>query len=168
MDTRWKQYHSGRTPRRRYDLPSFVRDDDWVYRVARYMDMRVNQADYGVNTIPVDLFEIEEGFLIKAPAVGITPGGVAIHCEDDELVIRAKVDESQSEGKVSSRIIGERPHGLFARRLTLPAPVDADQASARIENGLLTIHLPRCLENGFKKVHIMLAEPAGETMAAFD
>lgn len=168
MVTRWKQYRVGKTPKRWGDQIPFDRDDDWAYKVARYMDMRVNQADYGVNILPVDLYETDNGFVIQAPAVGIKPDGVYIQYQEDELVIRAKVDENKNKEKTSMQIIEERPHGIFARRLTLPGPVCADQASVRVENGLLTIQLTRSRENGSKRVHIIFADPSGALMAAFD
>jgi HSP20 family protein len=168
MDTRWKQYRIGRTLKHWGDSIPSNRDDDWAYKVARYMDMRIDNADSGVNIIPVDLYETDDGFIIQAPAVGINPGQVEVQYQEDALVIRAKVDEYTDRKKPSSRIIGERPHGLFARRLTLPGTVNAEHASARVENGLLTIQLPRCSQEGYKKVHILFADPTGDLVAAFD
>jgi HSP20 family molecular chaperone IbpA len=168
MVTRWKQYRVGKTLKREGDQIPFDRDDDWAYKVARYVDMRVNQADYGVNILPVDLYENDTGFVIQAPAVGIKPDGVDIQCQEDVLVIRAKIDENNDKAETSIQIIGERPHGLFARRHTLPGPVCADHASARVENGLLTVQLTRSSENGSKRVHIIFADPSGELMASSD
>jgi HSP20 family protein len=37
----------------------------------------------------------------------------------------------------------ERAFGKFVRTLTLPFPVDASKVEARLENGILTIHLPK-------------------------
>lgn len=37
----------------------------------------------------------------------------------------------------------ERPVGKFVRTLTLPFPVDDTKVEARLENGVLSIHLPK-------------------------
>jgi len=37
----------------------------------------------------------------------------------------------------------ERPFGKFVRTLTLPFPVDDTKVDARLENGILKIHLPK-------------------------
>jgi len=37
----------------------------------------------------------------------------------------------------------ERPFGNFVRTLTLPFPVDDTKVEARLENGILKIHLPK-------------------------
>ncbi len=37
----------------------------------------------------------------------------------------------------------ERRYGKFARTLTLPAEVDSAKAEATIENGLLTLRVPK-------------------------
>lgn len=37
----------------------------------------------------------------------------------------------------------ERPFGKFVRTLTLPFPVDDTKVEARLENGVLKIHLPK-------------------------
>ncbi len=168
METRWKQNRVGKTPKRWGDQISFDRDDDWAYKVAPYMDMRVNQVDYGVNILPVDLYETESGFVIQAPAVGIKPGGIAIQYREDVLVINARVDENLDNAKTSMQIIGERPHGVFARKLTLPGPVSADQASASVENGLLTVQLTRSTQSGPKWIHIIFADPSGDFLAVLD
>jgi HSP20 family protein len=156
------------TPKRWNDEVQFNRDDDWAYKVARYMDMRVNQADYGVNVLPVDLYETYDGFIIQAPAVGAKTGVVDVQSQQDVLVVRIKVDDKEKEEARLMQIIGERPRGLFARRLTLPGPVSVDRASARVENGLLTIRLPRGNENGSRRVNILFADPPGELWAVAD
>lgn len=37
----------------------------------------------------------------------------------------------------------ERQFGSFVRAVTLPMPVDADRVDARLENGILTVQLPK-------------------------
>ncbi len=168
MDSRWKQYRVKKTPKRLNDQVQFNRDDDWAYEVARYMDMRVIPSDFGVNLLPVDLYETYDGFVIQAPAVGAKSGGVSVQAQQDVLVVRAKVDSEQGDKSSTMQIIGERPHGLFARRITLPGPVAADHASASVENGLLTIRLPRSQQNGSKRVDILFADSRAGVAGAFD
>jgi HSP20 family protein len=169
MIGQWKQYRVRRVPRKPNEQVQFNRDDDWAYKVARYMDMRINQADDEVQVLQVDLYETQDEFVIQAPAVGAKSGGVEVTYQQDALLIRTKVEEgSDNEVLPVTQIISERPHGLFARRLTLPGPVVAEQASAKVKNGLLTVRLPRSGEKGSKQVQILFADTPGEVIAAFD
>jgi len=49
----------------------------------------------------------------------------------------------------------ERTGGRFARTLTLPWPIDADKVEARLQDGVLTVRLPRSESCRPKKVNVL-------------
>ena len=102
---------------------------------------------------PVDLVEAEDHFLLKADLPGLTESDVSIEVQDGTLTIsgeRRAEHESQERGWY--RI--ERSFGSFSRSLTLPDGVDPDAISARFENGVLEVSIPKPEERKPRRVEI--------------
>jgi HSP20 family protein len=75
---------------------------------------------------------------------GLSEGDVSVSVEEDALVVRGERKVEVPEGyKVHLR---ERAPVAFTRKLPLPARVDADGVSAALENGVLTVTLPKTKE----------------------
>jgi HSP20 family protein len=86
----------------------------------------------------LDLDETEHGWTVTARLPGVAPDQVSVEVDDRDLYIRAKTEEqAQAAGGAAAR------RAAFDYRLTLPADVDPERADATMENGLLTVHLPR-------------------------
>ena len=70
---------------------------------------------------------------------------VEITMDRNVLTIRGKreASETDDDGKV---LRSERISGNFHRRLRLPAVIDRDEISAKYENGVLEITLPKGAE----------------------
>lgn len=100
----------------------------------------------GVNAMitgmAIDLKETADNFIVESVLPGVAPEQVEITILNDTLRIKAEsVDSSEEEGE--TWLIRERRHGRFERSITLPATVNADEASADFENGILKIVLPK-------------------------
>ena len=66
--------------------------------------------------------------------------------------------QSQGQGQTASQrsqwLVRERRFGRFQRTITLPTPVQADQAQASFEHGILTIKLPKAQEARARSIPI--------------
>ena len=51
----------------------------------------------------------------------------------------------------------ERSQGRFSRTLSLPWEIDADKVEARLQDGVLTVRLPKCETSKPKKVKVLTA-----------
>lgn len=104
---------------------------------------------------PVDLYETEEEVIVKASLPGVSPEDIDISISDDVLRIRAEVSEAREEGKEGEEVLlRERRFRSFYRSLRLPAAVDSDQAEAEIENGVLTLTMPKVEEAKPKTISV--------------
>ena len=92
----------------------------------------------------INAFETKEGFLVKAEVPGLAEGDVAVSVEDDTLVVRGERKVEAPEGYAVH--LRERPPVAFARKLQLPARVDAERVTATLKDGVLTITLPKAKE----------------------
>jgi len=102
---------------------------------------------------PVDLVEAEDHFVLKADLPGLTEQDVSIEVQDGTLTISGeRKDEHESRERGWYRI--ERSFGSFSRSLTLPDGVNADAITARFENGVLEVSIPKPEERKPRRVEI--------------
>lgn len=95
-------------------------------------------------SVPVDLHETEQGYVLEVALPGWRPEDVNITFQDGALTISGQYTqqaEPQQEGKTWH--LRERKFASFSRSFTFPTMVDADKADASYENGVLTLTLPK-------------------------
>jgi len=90
--------------------------------------------------IPLDAYATDEELVILATVPGLDPDDVEITLEGDTLTIKG---ELKSPLENVDYLIRERAFGPFSRTLQLNVPVEAEQAEAHFENGVLTLVLPK-------------------------
>lgn len=128
--------------RNQYWLPSIFNDifDDEFIRP----DMaKVN------STIPaVNIIENEKDFTIELAAPGMSKNDFKISiAHNDELTIEMEKKEEKKEGednkKAGKFLRREFSYSRSQKSFTLPESVDKNGISAKMENGVLTIVLPK-------------------------
>jgi HSP20 family protein len=106
----------------------------------------VNSEDtsWGTSTWvpPVDVYETDEGFVLKAELPGVQKDHLHIEVHDRTLTIRGerKPETEIPEDRYHRR---ERSYGSFQRVFTLPTPVDAEKVQANAHDGVLELRLPK-------------------------
>lgn len=90
--------------------------------------------------LPLDAYATDEAFILVAYAPGVKAEELEITFEGEELTVRGKFGPAPAE---VSFLKQELFHGGFERRLTFNVPVDADAIEATIENGVLTLRVPK-------------------------
>jgi len=153
---------------------------DWYFRPWR------SGTSLGYS-LPIDVCETEEEFIIRAAAPGVRPEDLDVSVKEDVLTIRGEMvapdwmrsespqasqagggqNQSQGQQSVQSRQRGhtggvhcwvqEIPTGHFTRSITLPTPVNGNNARAEFDNGMLTLHLPKVEEARPRRIHIQTA-----------
>lgn len=88
--------------------------------------------------LPIDVRDEGESFLLTAYVPGLKAEDLNIQVLDDTIAIEGTY--SQHEGEA---LMSELPAGAFRRALRLPAALNSENAEARIENGVLTLRLPK-------------------------
>ena len=104
-------------------------------------------------TLPVDITEAEDDFVVTASMPGIKPEDVQTTVLGDTFTIRgeSKIDDEQNG---HNWLVRERRSGSFHRSVTLGTPINADKASAQFENGVLTLTLPKSEQARPKQINI--------------
>lgn len=88
--------------------------------------------------LPVDLREQDDAYVLTAYVPGLKAEDLNIQILDDTVSIEGEY--SQHEGQA---LLSELPAGAFRRILRLPSALDTAKAEANIQNGVLTLRLPK-------------------------
>jgi HSP20 family protein len=104
--------------------------------------MRSTMSSGRAATFPIDLAETDQGFLLRATLPGVKPEDVQITIHGETLTIRGE-SKAEEERKGENWLIREQRSGQYQRLVSLPAPVDPDQAQATFKDGILELTLPK-------------------------
>ena len=105
------------------------------------------QVPFGGGSIPVDLREEPDRFVLEADVPGFEPDDIALQVSEGRRVdISAEhTDETATEGGDDTRrfITRERHRESLSRTVTLPEAVDEEATEAGYDAGVLTVSLPK-------------------------
>ena len=131
--------------------------DEVTNRMARMFD-EAGVRGYNGTTVwapQVNVAETADELVFTAELPGMSRDQVSIELEQNVLTISGEKVEERTEGDEERKYhLWERTYGSFHRSFTLPRPVNADQAAARFENGVLEIRLPKAPEAKGRKIEI--------------
>ena len=116
-------------------LPSIFNDffdNDWL--------VKANATAPAINVI-----ESPNDYKVELAAPGMKKEDFDVHInEDNELVISMeKKEEKKEENKESRYLRREFSYSKFQQTLILPDDVDKNKIDAKVEDGVLTIELPK-------------------------
>ena len=101
----------------------------------------------------VDVVENDDNLQIMAELPGIKMDEVKISLTDNILTVKGEKKNEVSESKRNFYRV-ERCYGRFQRSFTLPSTVDAERVKASLENGVLTITLPKAEQAKAREIPI--------------
>lgn len=93
-------------------------------------------------TPAVDIREEDDRFVFLMDVPGVNPSDIDIEVENGVLTLSGSRTLENTENTDNfSRV--ERISGKFHRRFTLPKDIDADAVTARSNNGVLEVNIPK-------------------------
>ena len=106
-------------------------------------------------TIPVDVEETPEAYVLRADLPGISQKDVKVSLAGDTLTLRAERKRETEEHKGALHR-SERLFGAFERSFTLATPVRSDQVKATYKDGVLEINVPKAEEARVREIEIQV------------
>jgi HSP20 family protein len=110
----------------------------------------VSPTDFGQDqafSMPLDLRESDDGFIVDAVVPGVKPEDLNITLENNVLTITGETKQEQQAGAEQGNYHRvERRYGRFTRSIALPTSVNADQVQATLENGILHVQIAKAEE----------------------
>ena len=88
-----------------------------------------------------DVRETPSAYIVQFDVPGVAKEDIAV--DVDEKSVRVEATFKRETGEGENVVLTERVAGAVSRAFKLPQAVDADQASAKHEHGVLTLTLPK-------------------------
>ncbi len=98
----------------------------------------VRNPETSIRSLALDIQDEGEAYLLKALVPGLKAENLNIQILEDTLSIEGEYPAEEGEF-----LMRELPVGAFRRALRLPAALDAEKAEAKIEDGVLTLRIPK-------------------------
>ncbi len=97
----------------------------------------------------INVREDEDTYVLSALVPGLKADDLNIQVLED--VVRIEGEYQQDE---QDYLVNELPSGAFHRALRMPAPINADKVEAKINDGVLTLRLPKAESARAKKIKV--------------
>lgn len=98
-----------------------------------------------------DIIELDEKFLVELELPGFQKNDLDISVKKDSLIVSAKREEKESEGRYITR---GRFHDEFKKVYRLGDEIDTEKIEATLVDGILTLTLPKGGAAKPKKIEI--------------
>ena len=130
-----------------------------LYALQREIDRAFDTGLNGFNgngswVPPMDVVETDSEVLCHLEVPGLKPEDIEISVRDNMLTISGEKKLETTEEKEGGYRSIERRYGRFERSFTLPRTIDANRVTARHENGVLTLVLPKVEESRPRRIQI--------------
>jgi HSP20 family protein len=100
----------------------------------------------------INVKETDKAYTVELAAPGMTKQDFNVHINDEgNLIIKMeKKEERKDEDKSARYLRREFSYTKFEQTLILPDDVKKEDIAARVENGVLTVELPKMVEEKVK------------------
>ncbi|MBD3898405.1 Hsp20/alpha crystallin family protein [Halomonas sp. ML-15] len=103
----------------------------------------------------VDIVEHADALTLIADMPGVTRESLHLEVDNNVLSLEGEIQLSMPDGLTAlhAEVNGQR----FARRFTLSHEIDSEAISARIDNGVLTVTLPKKDSHRVRRIEVQAA-----------
>ena len=129
-------------------------------RINRMFDDSFSQTGMGDDEISsygwkpnVDIYEVEDGIVIKADLPGVKKEDVSVEVKDNLLTLKGIRLEDPDVGE-QCYFCQERAFGPFQRTFTLQYNVQPEKIKASFKNGVLKVNVPEPKEEKPRKIRV--------------
>ena len=100
----------------------------------------------------INVKESDKAYTVELAAPGMKKEDFNVHINDEgNLIIKMeKKEEKKEEDKNARYLRREFSYSKFEQTLILPDDVEKDKIAARVEHGVLTVELPKVVEEKVK------------------
>jgi len=100
----------------------------------------------------INITESESAYVVEAEIPGVSKENVKISIEGKRVTLEAEVKRDTERKEGETLVFAERTAEKFVRSFTLSSEVDDEKTVAKLENGILTLTLPKRAELQPKKI----------------
>ena len=134
-------------------MEEMVQMQDMLSNMFKERSFGDRWSEPGILAPLVDIKDEGSEIIVTTDLPGVGKGDVDIDVSDNMLTLSAK-RSANTEEKEEGYLCRERTYSSFSRAVTLPDTVTTDGATAKLENGVLTVTLPKMQIEEKKKILI--------------
>lgn len=101
---------------------------------------------------PVDIHEDAHGITLKAEMPGVSKDRLNVQADRNGLLIEGEVSIELPQGMEA--MYADVQATKYRRSFTLSSELDCDRIQASLENGVLTLHIPKRAEFTARKIEV--------------
>ena len=105
---------------------------------------------------PIDIYDSEEGLILEADLPGVSLETLDLQIEDNKLTLFGRVRTRLPAG--ARPVHQEYSVGDFLRSFILSDNVDHERITAKLNNGVLRVELPRAEETKPRRIQVSSGE----------
>ncbi len=91
----------------------------------------------------LNVVETDKAFVVEAELPGVAKEDIKVAVDNRRVTLEAEAKRETAQKEDENVVYAERSVRKFARSFTLPTDVDDTNAQAKLENGILTLTLPK-------------------------
>jgi HSP20 family protein len=113
---------------------------------------RMMSGEDGGPWVPlVDIEETEDAWIVEAEVPGAKRDDINVEIGDSELVVTGEIKERERKGILRRKT---RRVGRFEFRVTLPGQTDPGNIAADLDDGVLTIRIPKPQDSRPRRIQV--------------
>ncbi len=105
-------------------------------------------------TPALDVVESERAYTVKLDMPGVAKEDVKVSIEGKQVTVQAHAERSNEHSDGGRVVYRERAVSSYARTFALPVDLDQAEAGAKLENGVLTLTLPKRVQRTASQITI--------------
>lgn len=102
----------------------------------------------------VDIYETDDAVVVEAQIPGVKEENVSVTVEGNILTISAEEKETEEKKEKKKTVYKSTRQSSFNYSTTLPRMVDASNADAEVENGVVTVTVPKTEDEKPRKIEV--------------
>lgn len=141
-------YKRNRYPSVWHEMDRFQREMNRLFN-----EQETSRYSWGGSIPQMNVYTNDQEAVVLAELPGVDPADLEISVIAETLTIQSE-RQPQELGEKTTYHRQERTCGKFNRSIQLPFPVNQEQVQAKLENGLLTVRLPRAEEDKPRRISV--------------
>ena len=129
-----------------------MRSNNWIPAVFNDLFNTEFLPKVSATAPAINVKESDKAYTVELAAPGMKKEDFNVHINDEgNLVVKMESkNEAKEEDKTTRYLRREFSYSKFEQTLILPDDVKKDAISAKVENGVLTVELPKLVEEKVK------------------
>lgn len=135
------------------DLETKAGDSEAGFQMTEETEDAPEEASEDGGQLALDVYQDKDNIIVKSTIAGVKPEDLDISISSNAVTVRGE-RKFEEEIKDEDYYLQECYWGKFSRSTNLPVEIDVERAEADLQDGILTLILPKAARSKTKKVRV--------------